>query len=256
LTAIPKHIILGGILLLIPLLIPVTSGLADEMNLGPQNIVLNITSPEQDDVLYVDVVPAYFTVEGKIFGSGIRNVTVKNQNETKICGKISGNFVDVSCTFPAIDGSNQIIITIVDDKGYTVLDSRNFTIIGGLFGPGTVWVSGYVFDANGTPLKDVTLTFEAIGTGQSTPLRTITDMNGRFSMKKTWGTRQKITVSKPGYKTQVRDVTFDPLTNEINFILAREGQIPVPLHVFTIIIAIITGIIGFSFGASRIRKRE
>jgi len=44
-----------------------------------KNITLNITSPEEDDILYNDVAPAFILVQGSIDAPrGIRNVSISN----------------------------------------------------------------------------------------------------------------------------------------------------------------------------------
>jgi hypothetical protein len=252
-VAIPKFVIITGIILYLLILIPFTSGYTNEMNMGSQKIILNITSPEQDDVIFFDVFPAYLLVQGRIYGAGIRNVTVNFDTETMACGIISETFVDVSCKFSIHTGPDHITITIADDQGNTISDTRNITLISNPPAPGSVWISGYIFDANGTPLKDARLHFETTEPGLLSSVNTTSDINGRYSMKKTYGTQQKITIQKAGYQTLVREVKFQPHTNTINFTLVREDQYPLPFTISTVIFALIAGILIFSLGRSRSR---
>jgi hypothetical protein len=231
--------------------VPGASGLADTVTQGNKEVIFNITSPEQDDMIYFDVVPGYLYVNGQILGSNIQNVTVTYGNETKTCSSSFGSNVFISCQFLADTDLHNITITVTDSQNSTIADTRNFTMMGSLFGPGTIWVSGYVTDKNG-PLKDALLTFE--NTENSWLANTTTDMNGRYSMKKTYGFHQKITVAKAGYRTLSQEIIFEPLTNEQNFTLTREGQYSVPLTFSTAIFALISGIIIFSLDPSRRRK--
>jgi len=232
--------------------VPGASGLADTVTQGNKEVIFNITSPEQDDMIYVDVVPGYLYVNGQILGSNIQNVTVTYGNETITCSSSFGSNVFISCQFLADTDLHNITITVTDSQNSTIADTRNFTMMGSLFGPGTIWVSGYVTDKNGNTLKDALLTFE--NTENSWLANTTTDMNGRYSMKKTYGFHQKITVAKAGYRTLSQEIIFEPLTNEQNFTLTREGQYSVPLTFSTAIFALISGIIIFSLDPSRRRK--
>jgi len=243
-------LIITGMLCLI-LAVPLVSGFADTSKLGNQVIVFNITSPEQDDMIFLDVAPGYFSVEGQIFGTNLQNVTVVYQNETKECGKSSGTHIDVSCEFQAGNEQSTIIMTVSDINGTTVSETRNFTLIGGLFGPETVFVSGYVTDSGGVPIKDASLTFETASYGKFFSLNTTTDMNGRYSMKKTEGHDQKITVTKTGYQPVVRNVHLESLGGTQNFILYPVDRYPVSLNFFTLFIAVCIGI-----GVLALRQRN
>jgi hypothetical protein len=228
-------------------LVSIASGFADKVNMGEKEIIFNITSPDQDDVIYFDVAPGTLLVRGQIFGSGLQNVTVTYGAETKPCGNISGFGLDVSCTFPADTDLHNITIVVTDREGSTISGTRNFTMIGSLFGPDTVWVTGHVLDSNGTPVKDAVLLFESSTDSKST----ITDLNGRYSMKKTYGMNQIITVKKTGYQALVRNVRFEPLDNTLDFTIYLEGQHSAPVNFFTVIIAIV-----FCIGVFTLRRKD
>jgi hypothetical protein len=236
----PRIFLITVVVLCLVLSIPGAWGLADTVTRENKEVIFNITSPEQDDVIYFDVYPGYLYVNGQILGSNIQNVTVTYGNETKTCSNSFGSIVFISCQFLADTNLHSIVITVTDSQNSTIADTRNFTMIASLFGPGTIWVSGYVTDKNGNPLKDALLSFE--NTENSWLANTTTDMNGRYSMKKTDGFHQKITATKAGYQTLTQEVTFEPLTNEQNFTLTREGQNSLSLNFSTLLIAVCIGI--------------
>jgi hypothetical protein len=198
-----------------------------------KDIIFNITSPLEDDVIYYDVVPAYLSVEGKIYGSDdIRNVTVTYGTESVECGKKQGSYIDVSCKFLFHDNVKRITVNAVDNHGSVISETRNFTSHAGLLPPGMVFVFGKVIDTNGNPVRDALLIFES---ETNHTVNTTTDTNGKYSTKKVYGLHQKITVKKPGYQTLVRDETFEsyPYANVKNFTLSLQKN-SVPGFSFTI----------------------
>jgi hypothetical protein len=208
-----------------------------------RSLVMDITSPLEDDVIYYDVVPGYLSVEGKIYGSDdIRNVTVTYGNESSECGKKHGTYFDVSCKFLIHNTIKKITIDVMDNQGSVTSETRNFTHYLGPPPPGTIFVYGTVVDTNGNPVGGAILTFETeIKDYGPFSVNTTTNKNGKFSMKKTYGYQQKITVKKAGYQTLVQDVTFKPGGNDKNFTLSPQKSsasgFDFPVSVFAIMMS-------------------
>lgn len=204
-------------------------------------IIFNITSPLEDDVIYYDVVPAYLSVKGTISGSdNIRNVTVTYGNESAECGKKHDTYFDVSCNFLINDNSKNITVNVVDDQGFVTSEKRNFSSHAGPPPPGWISIYGTVIDTNGNPVRDAVLTFETdIKDYGLFSVNTTTDKNGKYSMKKTSGYQQKITVRKAGYQTLVQEVTFKDYYDELDFTLYPQKSSASGLNFITVVYAIL-----------------
>jgi len=215
-------------------IVPIVS--ADE-----KNITINITSPEEGDVFYVDVVPAYIEVHGTIDApGGIQNVSITNGlTDTYgevVCGSNLGTHFDISCKILITD---HVMIRVTDESGFVALERRNFTVYGGPPGPGTIWVTGWVIDTNGQTMPNASIIFETIGERYTITATTKTGADGSYKMKKALGYFQKITVQKEGYQTSVSEVRFKPLYNDLNLTLTPQGR-PVPgFHFGSVISAIL-----------------
>jgi hypothetical protein len=190
-------------------------------------IFFNITSPQEDDVFYYDVVPAYLSVRGTVSGSeDIRNVTVTYGNESVECGKKHEGYFDISCDFLINPSIKKITIIVMDSRGLETSETRNFTSYMGPPPPETIYVYGKVVDPDGKPISGALLTFQTEIEGYGLfSVNTTTDSSGKFSMKKTFGYHQKITVEKSGYITIVQEKIFKPYDNDSNFTL--HSRIPV-----------------------------
>ena len=201
-----------------------SAGIPNQKSMIPsenKNIIFNITHPLEDDVIYYDVVPAYLSVDGTIFGSNdIRNITVTYGNESAECGKKHDTYFDVSCNFLINDNIKNITIKVVDSQNHVTSEKRTFSTHAGPPPPGTIYVYGNVVDINGNPVSDAVLTFETETKDKRlVSVNTTTDRNGKYSMKKANGFQQKITVKKAGYQTIVQEVRFEPYGHDIDFTL-------------------------------------
>jgi hypothetical protein len=187
-------------------------------------ILIVVSSPEEDDVFYHDVSPAYLSVEGFIHSSNtIQKVIVKYGNESKQCGKNLGYpYTNISCSFLFNDNNDKILLTAVDDKGTIVSETRNFTSHGGIPPPDKIYVYGNITDATGRPIGGAFLAFKKTENNSSFQVNTTTDNNGKYSMKKAFGFQYTITIEKEGYQTLVKDVTFKPRVNFVDFTLSSQ----------------------------------
>lgn len=239
-----KILPLTGIILCLLLLTPGVSAYAEKLNLGSQEIIMNMTWPEPDDVHYCDTPPCYMWVRGQVFGSDIRNVTVTHGNTTQECGYDNGKYFFVNCSMEVKDRSNQVVLTVRDSRGAMTSVTRDVFFYT-MFGPESIWVNGYVLDTSGMPVKDAILDFQSFYNNKNVSKSTRTDMNGWYSMKRTYGLHQNITVHKESYGTISRSATFKVWNRDrMNFTLTREGEQTAPLSVPTVIGAIVLGMIG------------
>ena len=212
---------------LIVLLLAVTV-MVPKVSADEKNISINITSPEEGDFIYLDVVPAFISVQGTIDAPhGIRNVSITNGEDIVVCGSNYGIHFTILCDVPCYSNTNHITVTAVDTLGNSASSTRNFTRFAGPPGPGTIWVTGWVVDTNGQPIPNASIIFETIDENNPITATTKTGVDGSYKMQKAWGYLQKITVKKEGYQTFMREVRFKPLYNEFNLTLTPQGK-PVP----------------------------
>ncbi len=235
-------ILLMVLVLAVMAIVPIVS--ADE-----KNITINITSPEEGDIIFYDVVPAYLEVQGTIdTPQGIRNVSITNGLTDNygevVCGSNLGTHYNISCKILI---TNHVTITVTDNSGFVVSKTRNFSSYAGPPPPGTIFVYGKVVDIAGNPVSGAVLTFETeTRDNRLVSVNTTTDRNGTYSMKKANGFHQKITVRKTGYQTLVQQVTFEPYGHDVDFVLSPqkpsvsgfnfEGSISAILVCFIIIV--------------------
>ena len=213
-------IILLVLVLAALVIVPMVS--ADE-----KNITINITSPEEGDIIFYDVVPAYLKVQGTIdTPQGIQNVSMTNgmnasgYNEV-ICGRNLGTHYEISCQILITD---HVTVKVIDNSGFVVSKTRNSTSYARPPGPGDFWVSGWVVDPKGQTVPYVSIIFERIGENKQVEVTTMSGADGSYKMKKASGINQKITVQKEGYHTLVREVAFKEYNNELNLTLIPQER--------------------------------
>lgn len=209
------------IVLLLAAIVMVPMVSADE-----KNITINITSPEEGDVFYNDVQPAFISVQGTIDApQGIRNVSIANGLNEKsygevICGSNYGTYFDFSCEIFMTD---HVTVIVTDKSGFVGSERRNFTNYGGPPPPGTIWVTGWVVDKEVRPVPNASIIFEGLGENMPIVETMKTGMDGMYKTKKAFGFYQRVTVRQEGYQTFVREVRFKEYGNEFNITLIPEG---------------------------------
>ncbi len=93
-----------------------------------KNITINITSPEEGDFIYLDVVPAFISVQGTIDAPhGIRNVSITNGEDIVVCGSNYGIHFTILCDVPCYSNTNHITVIAFDTLGSNASSTRNFT---------------------------------------------------------------------------------------------------------------------------------
>jgi hypothetical protein len=191
-----------------------------------KNISINITSPEEGDMFYNDVQPAFISVQGTIDAPhGIRNMSIANGLNDKgygevICGSNYGTHFNFSCEIFMTD---HVTVIVTDKSGFVGSERRNFTNYPGPPPPGTIWVTGWVVDIEGRPVSNASIIFETMRENNPVTAITKTDMDGMYKTKKAFGFYQRVTVRKEGYQTFVREVIFKEYGNEFNITLIPEG---------------------------------
>lgn len=216
------------------------------MNSGEKNITIDIFSPEEGDIIFYDVVPAYLTVQGIVDApQGIRNITILNYRNTSndgevLCGNNVGTHYNFSCSILI---SNQITVVVTDNTGNRATATRNITRKMRPPGPGDIWVKGWITDPKGNPISDAIIIFERIGDNKILNVTTKSKTDGSYSMKKASGSTQKITIFKEGYQTIIQESTFRNYNNRLNFTLVPvSSSVPgfhVPVSLSAILICII-----------------
>ncbi|MDD1727903.1 MAG: hypothetical protein LUQ50_02390 [Methanospirillum sp.] len=183
-------------------------------------ISIDLSYPEEGDVVYFDVVPAYLTVEGKIFArEGIRNITITNGVNSVECDKNYGTYYNLSCKFPLhLSMTNHTTIIVTDMLGNSASETRNFTTYGGIPPPDAVAIYGNVLDLEGNPVSNATIILESSDIHGSFTVITRSRPDGGYQ-KWTHGDIQKITVEKTGYSSVYGSYIMQR-SNRINFTLS------------------------------------
>jgi len=209
-----------------------------------KNITINITSPEEGDIIFYDVVPAYISVQGTIdTPDGIRNVSITNGlNDTYgavVCGSNLGTHFDISCKILITD---HVTVIVTDNSGFVASERINFTSYARPPGPGDILVSGWVVDPNGQPISNASIIFARLGGKMPVEVATKSGVDGAYRMKKASGINQKITVQKEGYQTLMREVAFRDYNNKLNLTLTPEGTSVTGFHFGSAILAILVSL--------------
>jgi hypothetical protein len=185
-------------------------------------ITIAITSPEEDDIIFYDVVPYYLTVSGTVDAEqGIRSVILTNGKTDEkygksLCATDPGTHYDLACEILIAD---HITVSVTDAAGNNASVTRNIRRGVRPPGPGDIWVTGVITDDKGNAIPCASITFNRQGPDANRTVTTTSKADGSYSMKKASGSTQVITVRKDGYRTIVREATFRNYNNELNFTL-------------------------------------
>jgi hypothetical protein len=209
-----------------------------------KNITINITSPEEGEIIFYDVVLAYIAVQGTIDAPhGIRNVSMTNGlNDTYgdvVCGSKWGPHYDISCKILITD---HVTVIVTDNSGFVASERINFTSYARPPGPGDILVSGWVVDPKGQPISNASIIFGRLGGKMPVEVVTKSGVDGAYRMKKASGINQKITVQKEGYQTLECEVAFRDYNNKLNLTLTPEGTSVPGFHFGSAILAILVNL--------------
>lgn len=199
------------------------SGLPSEQMQSDGLINITVTSLNEGDDTWIDVVPPQVAVVGNVSApSGIRNVVVQSTTGEVACG----NGTAFACSVPVSAGKNTITVIATDNLGNRAEKTLNVTIHIGLPPPPAITVSGRVIDEEDNPIAGALVKFESEFTLDNEPLTvtSTTDQDGRYLIENAPGYRQTITVRKEGYTDLHLEIEFKNQTNERDLKMESSGQ--------------------------------
>jgi len=176
-------------------------------------ITIDITSPREGEVIWIDVVPPHVAVVGEVHApAGLHNVVVRSGTGEVSCG----NRPEFACSVPVSAGENTITV-VADTHGPLAEKTVNVTVRIGLPPPPAIAVSGRVTDATGNPVPGALVRFESVFTLDDEPLAgtAVTGEDGGYLVD-TPGYRQTVTVEKEGYSTLREEFIFENPTNNLD----------------------------------------
>ena len=233
-------IIIGMIILIPAISAGLPAGHPDSMTHN-DGIVLNISSPADGEIFWIDVVPPHIMVIGSVNVSReIQSIQVKSDGSVTDCGNLTG----FSCGIPVPSGNSTIAIMVVDVSGNSSSETRNISVHIGLPPPATISLSGTVTDKQGLPLANVSVSSESDLTLDNKPfeVHTQTGSDGIYQMHGVLGYRQKIHVEKEGYVPLTQEIVFENETNERNFELGSRSVFTPGFGIPLCLTAIISGL--------------
>ena len=184
-------------------------------------ITINITSPREGEMVWIDVVPPHVAVVGEVHApAGLHSVVVRSGTGEVSCG----NRPEFACSVPVSAGENTITV-VADTHGPLAEKTVNVTVRIGLPPPPAIAVSGRVTDAGGNPVPDALVRFESVFTldDESLAATNVTGEDGRYLVD-TPGYRQTVTVEKEGYSPLREEFIFENLTNDLDLELEPSSR--------------------------------
>jgi hypothetical protein len=237
-------ITLLGILILIPALTGGLPGTGGDPGSITHNggIVLNISTPADGEIFWIDVVPPHIMVIGSVNVSReIQSIQVKSDGSVTDCG----NLTEFSCGIPVPSGNSTIAVMVVDVSGNSSSETRNISVHIGLPPPATISLSGKISDQQGLPLANVSVSSESDLTLDNKPfeVHTQTGSDGTYLIKGALGYRQKISVDKEGYVPLTQEIVFENEMNERNFELGPRSNFAPGFGIPLCLTALLSGIV-------------
>jgi hypothetical protein len=205
-------------------------------------IALEISSPVNGEIFWIDVVPPHIMVIGNArMPQEIRSIRVKSGTGITDCG----NLTEFSCDVPVSSGKSMITIMVTDVSGNSTEETRNFTVNIGLPPPVTISLKGKITDQQGVPLANVSVSSESSLTLDNKPfvVHTQTQNDGTYLIQDAIGYRQKISVEKEGYVPLAQEIIFENTTNELNFDLRPRLNFTPGFGFFLCIVALSSGLL-------------
>lgn len=243
------------IMLLIPIISVADAGtIRNDSGTNPENraMTLTISFPENNRVIWIDVVPPDIYLRGEIRTSG----TVSSIIATSDAGNTScGNQTLFGCTIPVKCGNNTITVTASDNTGATVSETRNFTVNIGLPPPQEITIIGYVRSADGLPMPgaSVTVVSSMSYVNVSRRVSVVTGEDGTYRIGPVLGYRHNISVGKQGYAPTYRKVVLGNISNSENFTLEPLVS-PSPGFDIPVCLAGILAFLGILMVSKRLRE--
>jgi len=223
--------LLVPVLIGICMIIPGISALPDVgISVTPADdsiLVVNIKSPQENQIFLNDVVPPHIWVSGDVKSPvALQSIKITSGEGSTDCGNES----PFGCNVPATTGQNRIIITFMDSAGNQVSIPREFTIkSGGLTLPARITISGRITDPEGRPVEGVVIRLIS-GTQ---PVTAESNTDGSYRINNAYGYHQKIRVEKKGYANITKEMDFNENLNTVDFTLEQTTK---PVSGFTAIL--------------------
>ncbi|MFA5269522.1 MAG: carboxypeptidase-like regulatory domain-containing protein [Methanoregula sp.] len=233
------------LLLVLMVIVPMVSAAENNITSSDnKDIIIKVSNmAEGDFVLMGDIAMPVYSIEilGKIVSqNGIRTLQITNGIDEKKCSVNNDGKNSFSCDLPVYRNTTNFTLTVTDNQGNRAIKNQNFTPYFGLPPPDIIFVHGVVLDSKGNPVPDAVLTFETnTDDNQLVLVNTTTDDEGKYSMEKTFGFHQKITVQKAGYRTLVQEESFEMYGHDINFTLHPQGNPESGLNFFGPVAALV-----------------
>jgi hypothetical protein len=208
--------ILIGMIIIIPAICAGLPGGDPGSITHTDGIVLNISTPFDGEIFWIDVVPPHIVVIGNTNVSReIKSIQVTSDGSVTDCG----NLTEFSCEIPVSSGNSTITVIVTDASGDRSAETRNISVHIGLPTPATISLKGKITDQRGLPLANVSVSSESSLTLDNKPfeIHTQTGSDGTYLIKGALGYRQKISADKEGYESLVKEIVFENETNELDF---------------------------------------
>jgi len=204
--------------------------------------VLEIGSPVNGEIFWIDVVPPHIMVIGNARApQEIRSIRVKSDTEITDCG----NLTEFSCEIPVSSGKSTITVIVTDVSGNSTEETRNFTVNIGLPPPATISLKGKITDQQGLPLANVSVSSESCLTLDNKPfvVHAQTGKDGTYLIQDAIGYCQKISVEKEGYVPLTQEIVFENETNEFDFDLRPRPNFTPGFGFSLCIVALLSGLL-------------
>lgn len=209
---------------------------------GDHPISIIITSPANGSKFHSDVVPHQVRVLANISSTyNITRVTLDSGWET-VEAKEPFNEIDEEIRVDS-SGERSIVVTAWDEKGNSVSETTEFTII---IGPPVspqysmqFTVYGQVTDSNEEPVNDCQVQinssfYKYLGVYMGST--SMTDINGNYLIENVYGPELMITAEKEGYQDYKSIESFESTDVEFNIVMVPEKR-ELSLSYFIIILS-------------------
>jgi copper chaperone CopZ len=192
--------------------------------------VLDIYSPQENEVIMNDIVPPHVWISGEVKNlSRIRSITITSSEGSTDCSNDSS----FGCNVKVRTGPNRIIITVTDSTGNQVSGTRDFTVIsGGITQPPRITISGRITSADGLPIEGAVIRLES----DTAPVTTESGTDGAYRISNAYGYSQKMCVEKTGYANVTREMTFDRNLNTLDFTMVPATR---PAYSFSAVLCLV-----------------
>jgi len=218
-----------ALLLVLIAMVPMVSAAENNFTqVNNRDIIIKIFNPNENELVIMGDIakPEYsIVVLGKIISQySIGSLEITNGKDERTCSVTTDGKKTFSCELPVDRDTAIFSLTVTDIQGNRATKTRNFTPHFGLPPPTIIYAQGSVVDTKVNPVPDVSITFENSTREYNLVQNTITDDNGKYSIRAAYGYHQKITVQKEGYQTIVREKSFEMNRHDINFTLHPQSN--------------------------------